>query len=292
MKKIAIVGSINTDMVFETDRAPVCGETVSGKSFSFAFGGKGANEAVAVARLGAKAVLFGAVGDDVFSAENIKNLKREKVDVQNVQTITNCYGGVAGITLTSGKNSIVVASGANAKYTASMLAKSKDELIKCEALGVQAEIDVKVIEKAIDIMHKAGKIVVFNPSPMQNFDAKLYEQSTYIVVNEIEISGMPDFVSVENELKKYPNKLILTQGDKGAYYFDGEKICNVPAVKIKKVVDTTGAGDTFLGAFLVAVSGGKNIKEAIEFACKCASLKCAKLGAQSGMPTKEMVSQN
>ncbi len=286
MNKIGVVGSINTDFVFRSKNLPLPSETISGESFSINFGGKGANEAVALSRLGVNSVLFGAVGDDIFSSENLKNLKKEKVHTSHIKVCKGITGGAAGINVGSGTNSIVVVPGANHKIDETYLKSIEAELLTCDVIGTQLEIPFKTVEALIKFTKKNNKTLVFNPSPMIPLSQKLLDSCSYIVVNEIEIKQLPGYETDSQLLKRYNGRLILTRGSEGAYFWDTKlsRVQNIPALKIK-TLDTTGAGDTFLAAFMLGLAKKKPLAEALTFANTCAGIKVSKCGAQTGMPT-------
>jgi len=292
MSKIAIVGSINTDFVFRAKNLPLPSETISGDSFNINFGGKGANEAVALARLGSTVSLFGAVGNDIFSVENIKNLKKEKVNIKNIKTFSDISGGAAGIAVGSGTNSIIVVPGANNKVDEAYLEKIKPLLMEYDVIGTQLEIPLQTVKNLIMFAKNNGKTLIFNPSPMITLSQKLLDDCGYIVVNEIEIKQLPNYKSDSQLIKRYKGKLILTRGSEGVYYWDERlsRVHNIPSLKIK-TLDTTGAGDTFLAAFMHAISKKGPLEESLAFANICAGLKVSKCGAQTGMPTIKEVNR-
>lgn len=284
MKKIAVIGSINTDFVFRCKELPKPNETILGEAFEVNFGGKGANEAVASARLGADVTLFGKVGDDLYSAENLKHLKNEGVDVSYVETAKNTSGGSAGIMHGSGTNSIIVVGGANAKVDEDYINRHKQEVLSNDIFCLTLEIPQKTVEYLIDLLFNNGKTVIFNPSPITKLSRQLYNKCTYVIVNEVEVLDLPGYAGLQETLKLYDGKLIVTHGKDGVYLYQNGEVCHKPALKIKNVVDTTGAGDTFLSAFAVAVASEKSFSESIEFANVCAGVKTTKSGAQTGMP--------
>ena len=288
MEKIAVVGSINTDFVFSSKHLPKPSETIKGDSFNIYFGGKGANVSVAASRLGKDVKIFGAVGDDLHSNENVKNLQKQKVDTKNLTVIKGEMGGSACITMGDDTNSIIVVPGANGKYDLGHLKKDIKEILDCDAVATQLEIPFETVEALIDEVYKANKIMVFNPSPIRELKQDLLDKCSYIIVNEVEIKQLPGFESEEQMLKKYNGKLILTKGSEGAFYYSDRKVLHNPTIKTK-VVNTTGAGDTFLAAFSVAIVEGKSLGDAVEFANLCAGIKVSKEGTQTGMPTREEV---
>ena len=288
MKKIAVVGSINTDFVFTAKHLPKPSETIKGETFETYFGGKGANVSVAVSRLLEKVELFGAVGDDIHSKQNIQNLAEQKVNTENVEVFKNEIGGSACITVGDKTNSIMVVPGANGKYTKANIKKVISKITDCDVVATQLETDFAGVEYLIGQVYKKKKILVFNPSPIRKLSKKLLNMCSYIIVNEVEIKQLPGYKNDEQMLKSFNGRLILTKGGEGVFYYADGKVCSVPSIKTK-VVNTTGAGDTFLAAFSVAILNDKNIKEAIEFANVCAVIKVGKPGTQTGMPTLKEV---
>ena len=288
MEKIAVVGSINTDFVFTSKHLPKPSETIKGDSFDIYFGGKGANVSVAVSRLGKQVQIFGAVGDDLHSEENVKNLKSQKVNTDSLTILKGEKGGSACITMGDNTNSIIVVPGANGKYDTNCLKKDLDKIVACDVVATQIEIPFETVEVLIDEVYKAKKIMVFNPSPIRELSQELLDKCSYIIANEVEIRQLPNFKSEEQMLKEYNGRLILTKGGDGAFYYYNGKVENQPSIATK-VVNTTGAGDTFLGAFSVAISENKNLPDAIKFANLCAGIKVSKPGTQTGMPTLDEV---
>ena len=288
MKKIAVVGSINTDFVFSSKHLPKPSETIKGDSFNIYFGGKGANVSVAASRLGKTVKIFGAVGDDIHSNENVKNLQSQNVDTNGLTVLKGEMGGSACITMGDDTNSIVVVPGANGKYDTTCLKKDIKDIVDCDVVATQIEIPFKTVEILIDEVYKANKIMVFNPSPIRELKQELLDKCSYIIVNEVEIKQLPGFKTEEQMLKQYNGRLILTKGSEGAFYYYNGKVENKPSIKAK-VINTTGAGDTFLGAFSVAILENKTLPEAVEFANLCAGIKVSKQGTQTGMPTIEDV---
>lgn len=284
--KIGVVGSINTDLVVTTPSLPKVGETISGEEFKICFGGKGCNEAVASSRLGAKVNLFSAVGEDSFSTNICKHLKNEKVSTDYIKKVKGIMGGIATITVCNKNNQIVVISGANAYLDSQFLESKVKGIEECAVVGGMFEVPIESLIFANKICNENNIPFVLNPSPIKEYPHSLFENSTYVLVNEVEIETIVGF-DKKNPLavlQKYPNKLILTKGKDGCYYSDGEKIINIPAIKVD-VVDSTGAGDTFLASFMVGISKSLSLFEALTFANVCAGLKTTKLGAQTGMPT-------
>ena len=288
--RVGVIGSINTDIVCQTEKLPQVGETVMGETFNIMFGGKGANEAVAAARVGASVNLLGCVGDDMFSRNAIANLQLEGVHITAVKQLKNTKGGIANIVVSNKNNQIIVIPGANQKVDTAYVKKYANRLKECNIVGGQFEIPLDSLLLASRICKENNIKFVLNPSPIKAYPKELFENATYVIVNELELKEVPGYNEKEpyKLLEKHPNKIIVTKGGEGAFFHDGQKLVNVPAAKVK-VLDTTGAGDTFLGTFMVAINAGLNMFDAITFANICAGLKTQKLGAQTGMPKLDEV---
>lgn len=284
MNKVGVFGSINTDFVSTTGKKlPREGETIQGNSFSTQFGGKGANKAVALARLGVGVVMFGAVGDDEFSKRCLANLEKEKVCTKFVKKVRGQMGGIANIFSSDKTNMIVVAPGSNLDADIAYIDKIEKEIKTCDLIVADLEVPQASVVYLSEVCKKHGVKFVINPSPIMKFNKKMFDNASLVVVNEVEIKNLPGFKNEGQILKAYNGRLILTKGKDGAFIFDGEDVKRFAALK-SPVVDTTGAGDTFLGGLIVSTLGGKDLEEAIKFANICAGLKISKLGAQTGMP--------
>ncbi|MBD8025152.1 ribokinase [Ureibacillus sp. Re31] len=283
---ITIIGSINMDIAIQTDIFPKQGETVLGNLFTTIPGGKGANQAVAAARLGSNVQMIGAVGQDAFGNELYMNLKNENVHVGGIQK-TNNSTGIANILLHNNDNRIIVVPGANFDVDQKMIDDNMELIQQSSLVMLQLEIPVETIDYVLKVCEDLAIPVLLNPAPAANFKNEWIDKVTYLTPNETECEVMfgEDYETV---LKQYPNKIIVTLGGEGAAYFDGNQIIKVSGYKTK-AVDTTGAGDTFNGAFAHAIIDGKSIEEAVQFANVTASLSVEKFGAQGGMPRIEEV---
>lgn len=292
MGTIGVVGSINTDIVCKTDVVPVKGQTVVGEDYFIAQGGKGANVAVACARQNQNVSLIGCVGDDLFSQNMLTNLNNEGINTSTITQLKGERGGFASITLSDGDNRIIVVPGANRLITPQMVETFKKDILKCDIVGGQFEIPVESLFSACKICYENNIKFVLNLSPIKEYPKDFIKMSTFIVVNEIEVKEIEgyDELNPDKILQLYPNKLIVTKGGNGVEYCNGKEIVRIPALNID-VVDTTGAGDTFLGSFMVGTANGLNITDAIYYANICAGLKTTKIGAQTGMPTLDEVKQ-
>ena len=291
MKKIMVIGSISTDFNVQTDRRPKVGETVKGQRFSTSFGGKGANQAVAAARLGANVHMVGTVGSDEFGHLLIDNLEANGISTTLVEQVNNVESGSAHIILADNDNSIIYIPGANNEFKEERLDKLKDEMKTAEYVIIQNEIPMPIISGLIEICDELSVKIIYNPAPAEEMDLDLIEKVTYFTPNENEFSLLFPGLTLEEGLKTYPNKLIITLGDEGVAYSNGEEIIQIPSYKVK-VKDTTGAGDTFNGALAYALSVDADLKTSIQFANLVAAISIQKDGAQGGMPTLEEVIRN
>lgn len=279
---ITVVGSINMDLVVEVEKRPVQGETLLGQSFSTFPGGKGANQAVAAARLGGSVNFIGKIGADAFGKELQEHLIKENINTEHLNVDMEQSTGIANIIVSEGDNSIIVVSGANYRLTPEDISAVANVIAQSKIVIVQLEIKGETVEKVLELCQEYQVPALLNPAPAAHCTEKMIEMATFFTPNETECAEL--FGSYSEELlKKYPNKLIVTLGESGAAYFDGSEIIHVHGYKTD-VVDTTGAGDTFNGAFGFAISEGYTMKEALQFANAAASLAVEKLGAQQGMP--------
>ncbi|MCC5893375.1 ribokinase [Exiguobacterium sp.] len=287
MKRIVVIGSISMDLVVTTDKRPQAGETVIGEAFQTVPGGKGANQAVAAARLGGTVEMVGCIGSDAFGTSIRQNFDRNNVLTQHLRTIEEDVTGTAHIVLAEGDNSIVVVQSANkhVQFTDSEL----DALLDEETLVLlQLEIPLETVEQVSAYCRKHHIPVLLNPAPSQPLTATLLENVTYVTPNEHECRDLFGEVTIEDVLRRYPNKLIVTEGVRGIRFFDGETIRHIPAIRAD-VVDTTGAGDTFNGALAVALVEGMRLEEAARFAVVASGMSVEGFGAQGGMPTRDEV---
>ncbi|AEP00961.1 ribokinase [Weizmannia coagulans] len=288
MVQITVVGSISMDLVVTADRRPQAGETILGHSFKTVPGGKGANQAVAAARLGAKVNMVGCVGDDVYGPALIENLRQNHVSTQYVEPVTHCSSGTAHITLAEGDNSIIFIKGANDFVTPDYVEKAKEAFEGSSIVLIQQEIPYETVEYVAKLCEKKQIPLLLNPAPARKISPAILEKTAYLTPNEHECNFLFNGIDRSEALKRHPNQLIITEGKNGARFYDGREEIVVPSFPVE-TVDTTGAGDTFNAAFAVAVAEGKEIKEALLFANRAASLSVTKFGAQGGMPTREEV---
>lgn len=274
------------DLVVTSNKRPNAGETVLGESFKTVPGGKGANQAVASARLGADVYMVGRVGDDAYGQDILSNLQAQGIRTTYMKPVTEMESGTAHIILAEGDNSIVVVKGANDEVTPNYV---KDALSAIDHIGIvliQQEIPEETVEAVCTICSEKNIPVILNPAPARKVKQQILKQAAYITPNEHEAALMFDGLTIEEALRQYPNKLLITEGKNGVRYFDGSKEVLVPGYPVK-AVDTTGAGDTFNGALAVALTEDKPLYDALAFANLAASISVTKFGAQGGMPTRE-----
>ena len=290
MKKIGVVGSINMDMTVTAERIPQKGETLRGDDLKYIPGGKGANQAVAMARLGADVEMFGCVGNDSAGKDLLENLKNMGVKTGHIRIVDQAPTGLALITVGENDNTIVVVAGANDCVDIDYVNEIKDSLLECEMVLLQHEIPQETVEYTAKLCADNGVKVVLNPAPARPVKQEILEKVTYLTPNDHEtVILFGEDQSFEELMKKYPEKLVITQGSRGvSTCLKNGEIVLVPARK-SKVVDTTGAGDTLNGAFTVAITEGRGIEDALKFANVAAGLSIEKFGAQGGMPVYEDV---
>ncbi|PHD77555.1 ribokinase [Bacillus sp. AFS043905] len=288
MIRIAVVGSSSMDLVVTSAKRPMAGETVLGESFITVPGGKGANQAVAAARLGAEVSMVGCVGDDVYGEIILDNLKKNHVNTKYVEPVTGSASGTAHITLSEGDNSIIVVKGANDFITPEYVEKAKKVIEESDIVLVQQEIPEETVEYLADLCNMLQKRLLLNPAPARKLSEAVIQQASFLTPNEHEFEILFDGRDRTEVLTEYPNKLFITEGKNGVRYFDGHEEKVVPSFEVE-AVDTTGAGDTFNAAFAVAVAEGKSFDESLLFANRAASISVTKLGAQGGMPQRAEV---
>ncbi|GAB1758283.1 MULTISPECIES: ribokinase [Priestia] len=291
MAKVTVIGSSSMDLVVTSNIRPGAGETVLGESFKTVPGGKGANQAVAAARLGADVSMIGCVGEDHYGKAILENFKSNGVSVENVKPVTDSDSGTAHIILAEGDNSIVVVKGANDYITPDYVEKAKEKIKEADIVLIQQEIPEETVEYVAQLCQELKVPLLLNPAPARPLKAEVIEQVSYITPNEHEATLLFEGKEKEEVLKQYPNKLFITEGKQGVRYFNGEKEVLVPSYQVE-TIDTTGAGDTFNAALAVALAEGMGFEKGIQFANRAASLSVTKFGAQGGMPTRKEVEES
>lgn len=297
-QQILVVGSSNTDMVIKAAHLPRPGETILGGTFFMNPGGKGANQAVAIARLGAPITFICKTGTDIFGHQSQQLFESEGINTSYIFSDPVNPSGVALISVDdNAENCIVVASGANANLTPEDLKKAEEAIDQCDIVLLQLEIPMETVEYVAKIASEKGKKVILNPAPAQPLSAELLSHLYLVTPNETEaemISGVKiiDEASANEAARvlfeKGVQNVIITLGSKGALVYNEGKSEVVPAYKVK-AVDTTAAGDVFNGALTVALSEGRNLIEASRFGCKASAIAVTRPGAQSSAPYRNEV---
>lgn len=283
-RHIYVIGSMSMDLVVSTDIVPGKGETVLGNSFFTTPGGKGANQAVAAARLGQDVHMVGRIGNDTFGEDIFQNLKNNGVNVEHVKSTVG-PSGTAHITLADNDNSIIVVPSANNEVTPEYVKQALEATKAGDIVLLQQEIPAETVEAAVKYCYEHELISILNPAPYRDIADDVIEQATYITPNETESENMFEG-DVDQALERYPDKLIVTLGELGAMYHDGVEQVEIKGFK-RDVKDTTGAGDTFNGALAVGLQRGYDLPKALTFANLAASYSVTGMGAQGGMPTLE-----
>lgn len=290
--KIIVIGSSNTDMVVKSPELPKPGETILGGTFLMNAGGKGANQAVAAARLGGDVTLVAKVGNDIFGKKSVEGFKQENIKTEFVFIDENTPSGTALIMVNEeGENCIVVAPGANAQLLPADIEQVKD-ISEASIILMQLEIPIDTIAAVITIAKTNKQRVIINPAPAQQLPDELLNGLFLITPNETEaklLTGVhvDDEVTASQSAEVFLNKgvqnVIITLGKQGAY-FQNNDLQFAAEAPVVKAMDTTAAGDTFSGAIAVAVTENMEWKQAIEFAVKAASISVTRMGAQSSVP--------
>lgn len=292
MNKITVIGSLNADMVICTPRVPKMGETLSGSGFGIFPGGKGANQAVAAARLGGDVSMVGCVGSDAPGQSLVENLKCNNVDTKYVKILDNISTGVAVIVIKDGDNFIILDAGANGQITTAQVEGAEELIAASDILMLQLEIPLPVVERAVEIARKHNVKVLLNPAPacilpdtlLRNIDIITPNESECELLTGNKITSADDAVEATRKLlEKGVKRVVVTLGDKGAVYIDKEMVLHKGVPKVD-VVDTTAAGDSFSGALAVALASGKPIDKAMDFANRTAGITVTRKGAQTSLP--------
>ncbi len=296
-KKIVVVGSSNIDMVARVHHLPKPGETVGNARFLQAFGGKGANQAVAAARLGGTVDFVTSLGNDMFADALTEHFTKNCIGVSHIHRSTENPTGTALIFVAdNAENCIAVSPGANAELTPDYLEKFKETFDDAAIVVMQAEIPYETICRVAEYAHRKGVKVLFNPAPACHIDDSLFKIIDILVVNETEAEyvsglnlmecGIP--LLAQNLLNKGVKAVVMTLGVQGAYLATPDECGLVPSYKVTEV-DTTGAGDTFCGALAVASAEGDLNINHLRFACAAAALSVTQEGAQPSIPLRDEV---
>ena len=296
MKKVVVVGSINMDLVTRCKRAPKGGETLFGEEFSQVPGGKGANQAVAIGKLGTNVIMLGKIGKDSFGKDMLVSMEKNGVNIQHIEEGEKATGIAKIIVEESGQNRILVVAGANSEVDKEYVDRHLAAIKESDIVVTQLEIPIETVEYTLKKAKEFGKITILNPAPARELSDEIIKNSDFIIPNESElalITGMA--VETEEEIKKAGKKLldmgvknlIITLGSKGSLHLNRDKYEFHSAYKVK-AIDTTAAGDSFIGG-VVRELNGDNISEAIEFGTKVSAIAVTKKGAQTSIPIIEEV---
>ena len=299
MSRIVVVGSSNTDMVVKSERIPRGGETVLGGEFVMVPGGKGANQAVCAAKLGAEVKLVARVGDDSFGRMSLDNFRSTGVDTEFVTADPSSPSGIALIVVDeNGENAIVVAPGANEKLSPEDVDRAADAIRRSDAVVLQLEIPAETVAHTIDLAKAAGIRIILNPAPIRPMSKDLLGKVDVLVPNQheaAELIGKPghggtiDPVIAAAKLRSFgAESVVITLGGKGAYVC-GEGISEfIEPVKVTPV-DTTAAGDAFMASLACALAEGNDLISAARFAARVAAISVTRMGAQPSLPTRAEV---
>lgn len=296
MKKIIVIGSSNVDMVVRTSHLPAPGETILGGEFFMNQGGKGANQAVAIKRLGGNLIFMAKLGNDVLGRQSVGYFKKEGIDTRYIALDEDSASGVALISVDDhAENSIVVASGANMLLNEQDVDKMLEEMCEGDILLMQLEIPLQTVEYAARKAFGKGVKVVLNPAPARSLPKELFRHLYMVTPNRIEaemltgikIANDADVEKVAEEICAMGVKnVIITLGSKGCLIREEGVSYRIDAFKVEPV-DTTAAGDTFNGALCVGLSEGMDLKQAAVMASKASSIAVTRMGAQSSIPYRE-----
>lgn len=297
---IVVIGSLNMDMVVRTNRAPNAGETLMGQAFALSPGGKGANQAVAAARLGAEVSMIGSVGKDTFGSEMLEIIKQEGIHIEHISVSETEATGVASIVIEEdGENRIIVVPGANIDLSVDDILALESVISQAEMIVMQLEMELAMSEHAIAIAHRHGIPVILNPAPARVLKDEMLGQVSYLTPNETEagiLTGMTvDSLETAEQaarilLQKGVKNVIVTLGSKGALIVNAEGAKSVPGFPVK-AIDTVAAGDSFNGALAQQLVLGKTLEEAVSFANAVGALAVGKEGAIPSLPQLSEVEQ-
>jgi ribokinase len=298
MARVVVVGSANMDMVVRAPRIPRPGETIVGTQFVMVPGGKGANQAVAAARLGAHVTFVARVGNDLFGDHNLEGYQHEGIDCRYIVRDEETPSGVALIAVDAeGQNAIVVAPGANMRLSPEDVDRAEEAIAKADVVLAQLEVPTPTVTRTAELAHKHGKRMILNPAPAprQPLPSELLRHVDILTPNETEaqsICNAPAYASAESmgqALRALGVPIvIITLGAEGVLLQDATGAQRMPAYPVQ-AIDTTAAGDAFAGALAVALAEGNGIEAAVQFAQRAAALSVTRLGAQPSLPYRAEV---
>ena len=298
MKKALVIGSLNMDMTVKVEELPKLGETIFGNDFYESCGGKGANQAVAVSKLGMKTEMIGMVGKDSQGEKLIQNLNKYGIISDNVIKSDELTGRAIITVDKKGDNNIIVIPGSNFKITKEHIQAKQDVIASSDVVILQNEIPSETVEFSLLKAKELGKITIFNPAPARKLSGEVFKNTAYLILNETEMEEIFEIKFNDEEYtekisikkKKYGIKnIILTLGDKGSILFSEDNNIKKYDVYKVKAVDTTAAGDSFIGAFTMKICESGNSDEAIKYATAVSAIVVTRQGAQDSIPTREEI---
>ena len=296
---ICVVGACNIDLISYVPRMPAIGETLHGTRFRIGFGGKGANQAVMAAKLGANVSIVTKLGRDTFGEDTLKNFKSFNINTDHVHFTEEAFSGVAPISVNpEGQNSIVIVTGANDLLTEAEIEAARPVIAQSGAVVCQLEIPLNLTLKALSVARKEGVLTIFNPAPAQaELPADLYQLSDIICPNESEtelLTGLPVASDAQAETAAYQllergvKTVILTLGERGALIVDQQGSRRIETHKVN-AIDSTGAGDAFVGSLATFLAQGVGLDEGVKQACAIATLSVQKMGTQTSFPSADEI---
>jgi ribokinase len=299
-RKIVVIGSSNVDLLMKMDHLPEKGETVTDAVFMQVYGGKGANQAVAAARAGGNVAFVNCVGEDAYTPQMVQNYKNDGIDTRFVFQEKDIASGHALIMIGGeGMNYLSVAPGANYKLTPKKIDEALPVFDEAAMIVMQYEIQEETIKYVIDLANRKNIPVLWNCAPARAFDLSYIPKINILVLNEVEAGFLAEMtVETEADAEKAAQKLvdsgvekvIITLGSKGAFVVTKNEKVSVASFKVE-AIDTTAAGDTFCGAFAVALVEGKSLKDALQFASAAAAISVTRMGAQPSAPTRKEIDE-
>lgn len=298
MKKILVIGSFMTDLVVESDRFTQEGETLIGNTFGEYTGGKGANQAVAAARLGGNVEMVGELGEDSFGQDQIASLEANNVRHTHVLFTNKARSGIGNPQLDgTGHNRIVVVPGANLEFKAADVDQLVDVIRNADIIILQLEIPLATVYEAIRLGHQYGKTLILNPAPAAKLDLRYARFVTYMTPNEHEAQFLTGIATntpagvraaADHLLAQGYQNVLITLGEHGSYFKNADQELTIPALPVK-AIDTTAAGDSYVGAFAYGLAIGQSVQAALTYAAAVSALTVTRMGAQPSLPTKQAV---
>lgn len=299
MNKVIVMGSINVDLSICVSQMPLAGETINGSNFSISCGGKGSNQAISCAKQGCSVIMLGAVGNDIFAQDSLKNLKKNKVNTKFIQHKSGATGS-AVIIVNDGENRIILEQGANGKYNFEIDKKIVKKFARPKDIFIsQHEIPQASVLQGLKFAKSLDLITILNPAPAKVLPDEVYTYADIIIPNETETKAICGIEPSTTEsifqagqffLRKGCKSVIITLGSKGAAYISTAKQVIIPAPKVD-AVDSTAAGDAFIGMLASELAKGKCIEEAIYRANICGAMTVTERGAQDTIPTSRQVDE-